>query len=49
MYEAARERPPTVTPSFLEQKIVASEMLAKMLLTLRIKSMMYLQQALIAW
>ena len=44
MYEAARERPPTVTPSFLEQKIVA-----KMLLTLRIKSMMYLQQALIAW
>ena len=48
MYEAARERPPTVTPSFLEQKIVA-KIVAKMLLTLRIKSMMYLQQALIAW
>ena len=30
MYEAARERPPTVTPSFLEEKIELIEMLATM-------------------
>ena len=30
MYEAARERPPTVTPSFLEEKIDLIEMLATM-------------------
>ena len=35
MYEAARERPPTVTPSFLEEKIVPIKILATMLLTFK--------------